>query len=72
MEKANPTDAAQRMRLHRKRRRSRLRCITIELRETEIEELIRRGLLKLEMREDSFSIRAAIHAHLDRTLGALR
>ena len=37
--------AASRMRLHRQRRRLGLRCIVIELRETEVDELVRRGLL---------------------------
>jgi hypothetical protein len=34
---------AERMRRHRERRRQRLRCLTIELRDGEIEGLIRRG-----------------------------
>jgi hypothetical protein len=42
--------AAERMRLHRERRRYGLRCLIIELRITEIDALIRRGLLKSEMR----------------------
>jgi len=44
--------AAERMRRHRQRRRDRLRCVTVELRETEIEALIYRGLLKWETRND--------------------
>jgi hypothetical protein len=36
------TPAAERMRAHRSRRRAGLRCLTIELRETEVTELIRR------------------------------
>ena len=40
------TPAAARMRLHRDRRRRGLRCLTIELRETEIDALIRIGLLE--------------------------
>ena len=36
--------AAARMRLHRKRRREGVRCLTILLRETEIDVLIRRGI----------------------------
>jgi len=42
--------AAVRMRRHRKLRREGLRCLMIQLRETEIEALIYRGLLKPEMR----------------------
>jgi len=45
--------AAERMRLHRERRRLGLRCLMIELRETEIDALVRRGLLKWETRNDS-------------------
>ena len=42
--------AAARMRRHRKRRREGLRCLTIQLHETEIDVLICRALLKPEMR----------------------
>ena len=38
--------AADRMRLHRQRRRAGMRCLMIELRETEIDALIRKGFLK--------------------------
>src|SRR5262245_22549264 len=48
--------AAERMRLHRDRRRQGLRCFTIELRETEIDALIRKGLLKAETRNDPCAI----------------
>jgi hypothetical protein len=40
------------MGLHRERRRHDSRCLTIELRETEIDALIRKGLLKSETRND--------------------
>jgi hypothetical protein len=49
--------AAERMRLHRQRRRLGLRCIVIELRETEIGELVRRGLLTEDARNDRFALR---------------
>ena len=62
--------AAERMRLHRGRRRKGLRCLMIELRETEIDALICKGLLKAEMRNDARAVREALYAHLDRTLGA--
>ena len=45
-----PNLAAERMRLHRERRRLGLRCLMIQLRETEIDALIRIGLLKPDMR----------------------
>ena len=52
--------AAERMRLHRERRRKGLRCVTIELRATEIDVLIRRGLLKSEARNDPNAVREAL------------
>jgi hypothetical protein len=62
--------AAVRMRLHRKRRRLGLRCLMIELRETEIDVLIGRGLLHSEMRHDPCVVREALYAYLDQTLGS--
>jgi hypothetical protein len=62
--------AAKRMRYHRERRREGLRCVTIELRETEVTELIRRKLLDAGSRDDLRAIGNAIHRHLDKTLGA--
>lgn len=60
--------AAERSRRHRERRRDGLRCLTIELRETEIDALIRKELLKPETRNDASSIIDALYAFLDRTL----
>jgi hypothetical protein len=62
--------AAKRMRYHRERRREGIRCVTIELRETEVTELIRRKLLDAGARSDLRAIRSAIHRHLDDTLNA--
>jgi hypothetical protein len=62
--------AAERMRRHRQRRRDGLRCLNVELRETEIDTLIRRGLLNNEMRNDPGAIMDALYAFLDSTLGA--
>jgi hypothetical protein len=59
---------ASRMRLHRQRRRMGLRCIVIELRATEIGELVRRGLLTEDARNDRFALRKAMYSHLDQTL----
>ena len=61
--------AARRMRAHRQRRREGLRCIVVQLRETEIDELIRRKLLQADARNDVYAIREALHMHFDRTLG---
>jgi hypothetical protein len=43
----------------------------IELRETEIDALIRKGLLAAENRHDYDSIQWALYAFLDRALGEL-
>ena len=64
--------AAERMRRHRERRRNRLRCLTIELREREIDALIRKGLLKPETRNQIYDLQMALYAFLDGTLGAKR
>jgi hypothetical protein len=56
------------MRRHRQRRRDALRCL-IELRETEIDALIRMQLLKPEMRNNARAVTAALYAYLDRALG---
>jgi hypothetical protein len=61
---------AARMRLHRKRRRQGLRCLTILLRETEIDVLIRKALLTPEMRNNEFAIISALHDHFDLTLSS--
>jgi hypothetical protein len=62
--------AAERMRRHRERRRKGLRCLLIQLRETEIDALICQGLLKLEMRNNPGAVRKAFYTFLDGTLGA--
>ena len=60
--------AAERMRRHRERRREGLRCLTIELRETEIDALTRRGFLKADARNDPYSIQMALYEFLERSL----
>jgi hypothetical protein len=64
-----PSPAAERMRRHRERRREGLRCLTVELRETEIDALVRRGLLDNEKRDHLGAIVNAVYAFLDSTLG---
>jgi hypothetical protein len=64
----SPSAAALRMRRHRERRKDGLRCMTIELRETEVGALIRKGLLNNDARNDRSSIKSAFYAFLDRTL----
>ena len=60
--------AAQRMRAHRDRRRKGLCCIRVELRETEVDVLIRKGLLKPDARNHMNAVVQALYAHLDDTL----
>jgi hypothetical protein len=67
-EPAARTAAGERMRRHRERRRQGLRCLTVELRETEIDALLRYGLLTVETRNDPVAICNALHRFLDRTL----
>ena len=70
-EPAAPSAAAERMRRHRQRRRDGLRCFMIELRETEIDALIRKGLLAAENRHDYEAVQSAFYAFLDHALGEL-
>ena len=67
----SPSPAAERMRRHRERRRDGLRCLNVELHETEIDTLIRIGLLKNEMRNDLGAVIDALYAYLDQTLGSI-
>jgi hypothetical protein len=60
--------AAKRMRRHRERRREGLRCVTIELRETEIDVLVQKGLLKADARNNSRAVREALYRYFDSTL----
>ena len=60
--------AAERMRVLRQRRKEGLRCLTIELRETEVDVLIRRGLLEANARNDRLAVMNALHAHLEVSL----
>ena len=59
---------AERMRRHRERRRKRMRCLTIELREAEIDALIRRGQLHANHRLISAAVRNALYGFLDQYL----
>ena len=63
-----PSLAAERMRRHRQRRRDGMRCLVIELRATEIETLIHKGLLKWETRNDRNAIIEALYEFFDDTL----
>lgn len=56
------------MRLHRARKLAGLRCLTLEVRETEIAALVRKGLLRADSQNDDKAIRDAFYALLDRSL----
>jgi hypothetical protein len=60
--------AALRMRRHRERRRDGLRCMTIELRETEVTALIRKRFLAENVRNDLRAVKTAFYGFLDGTL----
>jgi hypothetical protein len=62
--------AARRMRRHRERRRNQMRCFNIELREAEIDRLVRMEFLDHGSRFDKVSVLKAFYVFLDRTLGA--
>ena len=55
--------AAERMRVYRQRRKAGLRCLTIELLETEVIELIRRKLLDADARNDHYPCTATSMTH---------
>ena len=71
MTTASTTPAAERMRRHRERRREGLCCLFVELRDTEIDALMRKGLLKPETRHDQNAIADALYDYLERTLDSL-
>jgi hypothetical protein len=68
MTTASPSPAAERMRRHRERRREGLRCLWVELHRTELDALVRTGLLEPTSRHDENAIADALYAHLERTL----
>jgi hypothetical protein len=63
------SSTAERMRAYRQRRRDGLRCVTIELRQTEIDALTRNGFLKADARNDPYAIETALYEFLEHTLG---
>src|SRR5260370_33663011 len=62
--------AAERMRRHRQRRRKGLRSVWVDIRESEIDELIRRGHLANTDRDDRYAVRRAPHPFFDLSLRA--
>jgi hypothetical protein len=64
----NRSLAAERMRAHRERKKSGMRCVAIELRETEIDALVRIAFLKADIRGDKTALAHAIYAYFDHGL----
>jgi hypothetical protein len=62
---ASPTSAAERMRRYRERRKRGLSCIKVQLRRSEVDELIECKLLEPTDREDRRALAAALHLYLD-------
>jgi hypothetical protein len=65
---ATPSPGAVRMSRHRSRRKDGLRCVTIELRQAEIEALIRVGRLRSDDGTNLVAVREALYGFLDDTL----
>jgi hypothetical protein len=63
------TRSAERMRRSRQRRRDGLRCFRLELRDNEIEALVRLRLLSPDEKTSRNAVARAMYAFLDRTLG---
>ena len=59
---------AVRMRRHRERQRSGMRCVTIDIHEEEIDALVRRGLLDPQRRSRAGALTEAVRRFLDRSL----
>ena len=64
------SSAAKRMHRHRERRRRGVQCVTVQVFKSEVDELVRRELLRPEMRNNRAALADALHLHLDDTLGA--
>jgi hypothetical protein len=61
--------SAERMRRCRARRRAGFHCFTVELHRSEIDALVRRGLLSADEREDEGAVVDALGQHIEETLG---
>ena len=59
---------AERMRRYRQRRRDGFCCLWVELHATEIDSLVRKGLLQSVARNDVNAIREALYSHFEETL----
>ena len=66
------SSAAERMRRYRRRKRGGLRCLTVQIRQSEIEALVNKGLLSADERANADAILQALYAFLDRALRVTR
>jgi hypothetical protein len=64
-----PLPAAERMRVHRTRRRNGFCCVRVLLHETEIDSLIEKDFLKAERRHDHDAVQDAIGGFICYALG---
>ena len=62
------SSAAERQRAYRQRRREGLRCLMLEIRDSEVDALVHKQLLKPETRNELSAITDALYAFLDQTL----
>jgi hypothetical protein len=60
--------AAERMRAHRERKKNGMQCVTLEMRNEEIETLVAKQLLKSDLRRDREAIAQALYKWFDQTL----
>jgi hypothetical protein len=58
------------MRRCRARRRAGFRCFTVELHRSEIDTLVRRGLLRADDREDEGAVVDALSQYIEQALGS--
>jgi hypothetical protein len=61
--------ATERMRRCRARRRAGYRCVTVEIHDTEIDGLVRHGLLRVDDRNNPDAILAAVYEHFEPLIG---
>ena len=67
--KKPPSPAAERMRMHRVRRRNGLSCVNILIHETEIDSRIHKGFLKQERRHNPTAVQSALCGYICSELG---
>ncbi len=66
----SPRSSAERVRLHRKRRRNGMRVVPVQLHESEIDSLVRQRYLKAERRHLPKAVEYALNGFVTDKLGA--